>query len=162
MDLNIRSFEEEDLEKVLELTIPAWRPIFSSFERLLGSKIYSVVFPDWKESQKETVEKFCTERESANVLVAEIEGEVIGFLSYELKEEKKVGEIMLLAVDPEYQERGIGTKLNDTALQEMKEAGMKVAAVDTGGDESHAPARRSYEKAGFSKTIPSVRYYKRL
>jgi hypothetical protein len=37
----------------------------------------------------------------------------------------------------------------------MKEAGMQVATVSTGGDPSHAPARRAYEKAGFTASIPS-------
>ncbi len=33
---------------------------------------------------------------------------------------------------------------------------MKVATVATGGDLSHAPARRADRKAGFSVEIPSV------
>ena len=35
-------------------------------------------------------------------------------------------------------------------------AGMRAATVSTGGDDSHAAARRAYEKAGFSARIPSV------
>ena len=37
---------------------------------------------------------------------------------------------------------------------------MKLATVDTGGDGIHAPARRSYEKAGYT-ALPLVRYYKK-
>jgi hypothetical protein len=44
----------------------------------------------------------------------------------------------------------------------MRANGMKLAAVDTGGDPSHAPARRSYEKAGFDRSISSVHYFKDL
>jgi hypothetical protein len=36
------------------------------------------------------------------------------------------------------------------------------AAKRTGGDPSHAPARRAYEKAGFGPAIPSVSLYKLL
>jgi hypothetical protein len=43
----------------------------------------------------------------------------------------------------------------------MREAGMKLAVVGTGGDPGHAPARRSYEKAGYTG-LPLVRYYKDL
>jgi hypothetical protein len=39
---------------------------------------------------------------------------------------------------------------------------MAVATVSTGGDPSHAPARRAYEKAGFGPAIPSVSLYKLL
>ena len=67
----------------------------------------------------------------------------------------------MLAVHPEYQNHGFGTELNIFALQKMKESGMKLAEVGTGGDEGHAPARRSYEKAGYTG-LPLVRYYKAL
>jgi hypothetical protein len=51
--------------------------------------------------------------------------------------------------------------VNTFALQRLKDGGMKLAVVGTGGDEGHAPARRSYEKAGYT-ALPLVRYYKDL
>jgi hypothetical protein len=35
---------------------------------------------------------------------------------------------------------------------------VRLAIVATGGDPGHAPARRTYEKAGFTP-LPLVRYY---
>jgi predicted N-acetyltransferase YhbS len=67
----------------------------------------------------------------------------------------------LLAVHPEYQNQGIGTELNHFALKKMKESGMKLAVVATGGDPGHTPARRTYEKAGYT-ALPGVRYYQDL
>jgi ribosomal protein S18 acetylase RimI-like enzyme len=64
-------------------------------------------------------------------------------------------------VHPECQNRGIGTELNRFALEKMKEGGMKMAKVETGGDPSHAPARACYEKAGYT-ALPLVRYFKDL
>ncbi|MEM9257441.1 MAG: GNAT family N-acetyltransferase, partial [Pseudomonadota bacterium] len=43
-----------------------------------------------------------------------------------------------------------------------KMAGMRVATVATGGDPSHLPARKAYEKAGFNVQIPSVWYCRTL
>ncbi|PVC90671.1 GNAT family acetyltransferase [Streptomyces sp. CS090A] len=43
----------------------------------------------------------------------------------------------------------------------MKEAGVTLASIWTGGDPGHAPARRTYEKAGYT-ALPLVRYYKAL
>lgn len=63
---------------------------------------------------------------------------------------------------PEFSGEGIGTKLYEFANDTMKAAGMIVATVATGGDNSHAPARRAYEKAGFNVQIPSVWYYRTL
>lgn len=73
----------------------------------------------------------------------------------------KTGEVELLAVHPDHQNRGIGTELNTFALAKMKESGMNLAVVSTGGDPGHAPARASYEKAGYT-ALPLVRYYKNL
>ena len=44
---------------------------------------------------------------------------------------------------------GIGTALTELALEGPRDAGMKVAMVETGGDPGHAAARRTYEKAGY-------------
>jgi ribosomal protein S18 acetylase RimI-like enzyme len=73
----------------------------------------------------------------------------------------RTGEIDMLAVDPLVQRRGIGTALTSLAVQRLRDAGMGLAVVGTGGDPGHAPARRVYEKAGFVG-LPLVRYYARL
>jgi len=103
----------------------------------------------------------CRDREKTAVLVAELDGRVVGFLAYELNDKDRVGDVVLLAVDPDYQNLGIGTELNNLALEKMKEGGMKMARVETGGDPSHAPARRCYEKAGYT-ALPIVRYHQEL
>jgi GNAT superfamily N-acetyltransferase len=67
----------------------------------------------------------------------------------------------MLAVDPLVQRQGIGTALTRFAVQQLRDAGVRLAVVGTGGDPGHAPARRVYEKAGFVG-LPQVRYYARL
>ena len=161
MVFKVRAYTDQDLDAIVELSILAWEPVFRSFEQILGSRIYPILYPDWKESQKAGVETICKDKRKCKTLIAELDGKVVGFLSYELKPENKTGEVMLLAVHPDYQNDGIGTELNIRALDEMKAAGMRLAVVETGGDESHAPARRSYEKAGYT-ALPLVRYYKAL
>lgn len=149
------------MDDLVRLSLLAWEPVFNSFEKILGPKIYPILYPDWRKSQREGVETTCKDNEKMNVLVAELDGKVVGFLAYELQLKDKTGEVMLLAVHPEYQNLGIGTELNNFALKKMKEGGMIMAVVGTGGDPSHAPARRTYEKAGFT-ALPLVRYYKDL
>ncbi|MEM7125529.1 MAG: GNAT family N-acetyltransferase [Chloroflexota bacterium] len=160
MKLYFRSFRTDDIEAIVKLSLLAWEPVFVSFEQVLGKAIYSHIFPDWKSTQEEVVRKYCT-KEGAIVLVAESDAQVAGFLSYELNQEEKTGETTLLAVHPDFQNRGIGTKLNNQALQEMAEHGMKLAVVGTGGDPGHSPARACYEKSGY-RPLPNIRYYKHL
>ncbi len=52
--------------------------------------------------------------------------------------EDSIGEIYMLAVDPDHQGGGIGTALTEFALARIKDAGMAVAMVETGGDAGHA------------------------
>lgn len=161
MNLQIRPFNTNDINDIVDLSLLAWEPVFISWERILGSDLYPIaIYPDWRKGQKETVEKVCHD-EKINTWVAEVDGKVVGFVAYELNDTNKVGEVQMLAVHPKYQNHGIGTELNTFALQKLKEGGMKLAVVGTGGDEGHAPARRSYEKAGYTG-LPLVRYYKAL
>ncbi len=161
MNLHIRPYSERDLSVIVKLSLLAWEPVFTAWQEILGPKLYPIaIYPDWRKSQKEVVEKVCAD-EKMNPWVAVIDGNVVGFVAYELDEKSKKGEIQLLAVHPGYQNHGIGTELNTFALEKLKDGGMILAVVATGGDEGHAPARRSYEKAGFTG-LPLVRYYKEL
>ena len=62
----------------------------------------------------------------------------------------KGGEIVMLGVDPRHQGSGIGRQLTNRAVEWLREQGVGFAAVETGGDPGHAPARRVYEQAGFT------------
>ena len=159
MDSHIRPARKDDVDALVQLSLLAWVPVFHSFKQVLGPEIYSLIWPDWETSQREGVENVCQDTEKYTVWVAGLEGTVVGFVAYELHDNDKTGEIYLLAVHPDYQNRGIGTELNVFALERIKESGMKMAVVGTGGDPGHTPARRSYEKAGFTG-LPLVRYYK--
>jgi GNAT superfamily N-acetyltransferase len=75
--------------------------------------------------------------------------------------ERLFGEISMLAVDPDAQNRGVGTALTEFATVWLRSSGMRVAMVGTGGDVGHAPARRIYEKAGYT-LMPIARYFKAL
>jgi len=155
----IRPFVGGDIKQIVELSLLAWEQIFESFEKVLGASIFPILYPDWRKSQAEGVEGACKATDKYHTLVAELDGRAVGFITYELKGE--MGEVVLLAVHPEFQRRGIATQLNQAALAEMKAAGMKMAVAETGGEEGHAPARRAYEKAGYTG-LPLVRYFKAL
>jgi GNAT superfamily N-acetyltransferase len=73
--------------------------------------------------------------------------------------DRKVAEIGNNAVSPAHQGHGVGAQMYVFVLERMREAGMKAAIVTTGGDDAHAPARRAYEKVGFSGAVPSLEYH---
>ena len=107
------------------------------------------------------MKEVCASQET-RVWVAEVEGATVGFVSTEVFDpERRMGEIYMLAVDPNYHGGGIGTALTEFAIDRLKDAGMRVAIVETGGDPGHAAARRTYEKAGYT-LLPIARYFKYL
>jgi ribosomal protein S18 acetylase RimI-like enzyme len=160
VEILIREAQSDDLDALQNFTVRAFEPVFTSFALILGKHLYDLVYPDWKSLQSNLVLSLYN-NEKISVWVADLEGKPIGLIAYQFQEEDKTGVIEFLVVDPDYQNDGIGSRLNEFVLEKMIEAGMKIALVGTGGDESHAPARKAYEKAGFI-ALPSVWYFKSL
>ena len=157
----IRPYEDRDAESVIEFSLRAWAPVFGSLERVLGFEIFRRQHPDWREDQRRAVEEVCASSKG-RVWVAEVDARAVGFVAVELDyPDRSMGEISMLAVDPDHQGDGIGTTLTEFALDRLKDAGMKIAMVETGGDPGHAAPRRTYEKAGYVQ-LPIARYFKNL
>jgi ribosomal protein S18 acetylase RimI-like enzyme len=157
--MEIRSYHERDQEAVVRLSLRAWAPVFASLERAMDPEVFRDFYPDWRQCQKKAVEDACAQKD-ASVWVAEEEGEVAGFAVVFLRS-ATFGEIYMIAVEPDFQRRGIATALTDVAINWMRGQGITVAMVETGGDPGHAPARRAYEKSGF-RLLSVARYFKKL
>jgi len=160
--VEIRPFQPPDLDELQQIRALAFETVFRSFRGILGPAIADVALSAAETEQAGLLADLCKPDAPQKVFVAELNGELIGFVSLSLDENQKVGEIGLNAVRPDCSGQGVGTQLYEFALNEMKAAGMKVATVGTGGDPSHAPARRAYEKAGFGPSIPSLWMYRAL
>ncbi len=154
--VEIRSANTDDLPGLEDVRQAAFAPIFDSFRSILGEEIYSLAQANEDNAQGDYLVSLFAPESSWLVYAAEVNAIAVGFVSIQLNSETRVGEIGLNAVHPDYSGKGIGTKMYDFAIAKMKTAGMKVATVSTGGDPSHAPARRAYEKAGFTVQVPSV------
>jgi len=148
----IRPYLDSDWDAVLEICILAFTPVHESFERLLGTDLFALVYPDWKASHKDYLSSLTNADARDRFLVAERNASAVGFIHYEVDSTKQRGTIGINAVHPAQQSKGIGSLMYGHVLQMMR---------DTGGDPSHAPARRAYEKARFLP-IPVVHYFRTL
>lgn len=160
MDVTIEPYEAAHRDAVVQLSLRAWEPVFASLQGVLGPAVYPVLFPDWRVSQQQAVEAAC-DGEDTHAWVALDAGAPVGFVAVKLHAADGIGEVYMIAVDPVAQRRGVASALMAFATGWMREAGMQVAMVATGGDPGHEPARRAYEKLGFGP-LPLVQYYKRL
>jgi len=63
---------------------------------------------------------------------------VTGWVCTRLHPEDRMGEVYVLAVDPDHQRQGVGTALMEHAVGRASTAGMAMVMVETGGDPGHA------------------------
>lgn len=158
--LTIRKMQKTDIAPLIPITLAAYEPIFASFKQILGTDIYTHIIPDWQKTQTDEITN-AYENPAHTAWVADLEGKIVGLITHYIHEGTTTGEIHFLLVDPQHQNQGIGTKLIDHAVTTLKEAGMNIVSLGTGGDPGHAPARHTYEKAGFT-ALPAVQYYKKI
>jgi len=158
-NLIIRRADPADLPRLQEVRAAAFASVFASFRAILGDAIYEVAQARDDAAQGDYLALLFDSSTIWDMYAAEAAGQIVGFMALRLDVDAGVGEIGLNAVHPDFAGRGIGTCLYEFALDAMDEAGLRVATVGTGGDPSHAPARRAYAKAGFDVEIPSVWMY---
>jgi ribosomal protein S18 acetylase RimI-like enzyme len=158
----IRPFRDSDLDAIVALSLRAWEPVFESLRAVLGDAIFARLHqPEWRTVQAEAVRSTCT-NEERDVFVAVADGNPVGFATVALDAfHERMGVVDMIAVDPAFQRRGIATALMDRSADHMRDRGMDIAVVETGGDPGHAPARAMYEASGYT-TLPVVRYLKLL
>jgi ribosomal protein S18 acetylase RimI-like enzyme len=158
----IRDRTADDDEPIVALSLRAWEPVFRSVAAELGAELDTLLHgEDWRDHQEREVRETLA-RDGIRTWVADKDGRVAGFVSAMVVDPRRlIGEITMLAVDPVSQRRGIGTQLTEVAAEWLRESGMRVALLGTGGDEGHVPARRVYDRAGFTR-FPVVQYFKAL
>jgi predicted N-acetyltransferase YhbS len=109
-NVNIRSLKKEDLETIVEID-----------GKVLGDKRR-----DYWEKKLERVDN----RSSQVSLVAEVEGNVVGFIlgdvsGWEFGVPNTIGWIDTIGVDPIYQKKGLATALAQELIKKLKTIGVK-------------------------------------
>ncbi len=161
-NVHIRAFEAADLEAIQRIRALAFEPIFRSFREIVGEAISALALIQADAEQAEHLASVCDPNSRYRVYVALIDQLIVGFVSFSLNENRRIGEIGLNAVHPDHAGKGIGTTLYNFVIDQMRRSGMLLATVGVGGDPSHIPARRAYNKAGFGPSIPSILMYRLL
>lgn len=158
--MHVTPYDGAQREAIVRIALRAWAPVYASIECVMAPEVYREHHPDWRVTQQKAVEDACIDPD-VSVWVASEGAHPLGFVALKIHSAECLGEIYMLAVDPESQRRGIATALMAHALAWFKAVGMTTVMADTGGDPGHAPARRAYESAGF-QPFPIARYFKKL
>lgn len=157
-----RPYVPDDEPAVVMLSLRAWAPVFASMANVLGQELGRLLHGgDWRAFQEASVRATLADPD-ASAWVAESGNRVVAFVVAKIADaDRRIGEVVMLAVDPDAQQHGLGTELTESATSWLRERGMAVAMIATGGDPGHAAARRTYEKASFT-LMPSAQYFKAL
>lgn len=172
--MNIFPYDASLRGAVLDLSLRAWESVFSQMPESVPPFVFANFYPDgWRARQLQDLGDIL-DREPGSVHVAlapragaDARGEdgttadVAGWVCVRIHPEDSMGEICVLAVDPGHQRRGVASALMEHAYALIREAGMTMVMVETGDDPGHAPARNTYEAAGFERW-PVARYFKDL
>jgi GNAT superfamily N-acetyltransferase len=161
LEPHLRQYRQDDEQAVVDLSLRAWAPVFASMEEVLGREIFLRLHGDWRAYQERSVRETLGDAAMKTWVAQETAGPVIGFVAAMLHPKQLLGEIVMLAVDPTAQRRGVGLALTEIATDWLREMGMRTAMIGTGGDPGHAPARRLYAKARYT-LMPAAKYFRAL
>ncbi|MCM8769811.1 MAG: GNAT family N-acetyltransferase [Candidatus Omnitrophica bacterium] len=157
----VRPFRFEDLPAVKGIANRAWKPIMEMFRQTYGEELFSLLRPHPETDKGEEVAAFCRKNPDC-CLVCEENGQVVGFVTFWLDREKRIGEIGNNAADPECGIKGIGQQMYQAVFEVFRRAGMRYAVVHTGLDQAHSRARLAYQRAGFNIKHEEVTYFRKL
>ena len=158
----MRAVREQDRERLQQIRAAAFAPIFDGFRASVEPFVAERAFRRADAEQAEYLDTLLAPDSGWGIFTAEAGGEIVGFIGLRRDDMTRVGEVGLNAISPEFAGKGLGTEMFEFALNWLADQGMEVATVSTGGDEAHAPARRAYEKVGFTPSIPAITMYRRL
>ncbi|MAM61491.1 GNAT family N-acetyltransferase [Maritimibacter sp. UBA3975] len=158
---DIQPYSPDDRDAVCDLAVAAWAPVFELTRQDVPGFVYDAFYPEgWEPRQVSDVGALLDEAPEAFWVVRAGDA-LAAFAGIKLHPEDRMGEILIIAVAPDHQRKGIGAALMAHCEAEIRAAGADIVMVETVGDRGHAPARRTYEKAGY-KQWPVARYFKDL
>ncbi len=161
-ELLLRDAEPADADAMVAIALAAWEPYFAWLRERMGGAMFECFHPDWRAEKRRHVTDPLAADRPGEAIVAERDGEVVGFVCHYARAEAGWAEISNNAVRPDCQGQGIGPPMYEEAISRMRRMGLRHVRVDTGGDEFHARARRAYEKCGFTVPVPGVTYHRAL
>lgn len=143
MDVIIRNARNEDAEAIADIKIAGWRTAYKG-----------IIEDDFllKMDRNIEIEKKYKNIENNEIIVAEYNYEIVGFCIYRdyIKNEKDKNiadcEISSLYVKPELKRKGIGKKLMNYVIDDLKSKGKK--KIILGCLKENYQSRAFYEKMG--------------
>ena len=112
----IRKYRDSDLETLRQITAVCFEHV--SIDKNIEDKFGVIAGVDWKERKKAHI-NHDVNRNADGVFVAEVDGEIAGYVTTDVNPKSKIGDIPNFAGEPRFQGRGIGRQLLESALAHL-------------------------------------------
>lgn len=157
LPITIRGYVPGDQARIRELTLEGFdgMSIDQNADRLLCLEDP----PLWQDRKWAGV-KAELEASPPDHLVAELDGEVIGYITTHPQPDAGIGLIPNMAVDARYRRRGVASRLIEHALDYLRACGMRVAKIET--LVQNAQGQTLYPSFGFQEVARQIHYVRRL
>ena len=151
--MKIRRYRHTDLETLKTITAICFDGVCidQNIEQLYGL----IHGNDWRWRKKRHIDDDAAIND-AGILVAEMDGQIVGYITTRIDTATKVGGIPNFAVLPDYQNRGIGRKLLQEAVAYLAAAGMHYARIETLAQND--VGAHFYPQFGFQEVARQVHY----
>lgn len=157
MQVTIRLYRKTDRPEVLDIAEASFEGV--CLEHVMEQDFGRIGGASWQERKKKGID-YDLKRRSRDALVAEADGQVVGFVCTRLYHKRSIGHVANLAVAPDYQGQGVGRSLVDAAVRHLRDRGMDYARVET--LEHNEKAGNLYRSSGFEEIARRVYYFREL
>ena len=156
-EIVVRKFRRSDRTAVLAITEDS----FGGFcmEANMEEHFGPIAGSTWSERKREGID-FDLRRYAAHTFVAEVDGEVVGYVATRLYSSVLTGHVANMAVARRCQGIGVGKALMRAALDHFRQEGMRYARVET--LEQNAKGQHIYPAFGFKEIGRQIFYFREL
>jgi ribosomal protein S18 acetylase RimI-like enzyme len=153
----VREMRPDDLDRVRAITLEGFGGVSveAAIDRQWPGKLPTV----WGERKWRAMQAEVRDHPEC-CFVAEVDGEVAGYITTIVFAADKVGRIPDLAVDARFQGRGIGRQLLERAIEFFRGRGLMVARIETLAN--NEVGNHLYPSVGFEEVARQVHFAMRL
>ena len=153
----IRKYTSSDLEILREITIICFERV--SIDKNIEDEYGLINAVDWKTRKAKHIDAD-VEINPDGVFIAEVDNQVVGYITTRVNQITKIGEIPNLAVHPTFQHQGLGKQLIQASLDYFRQEGMHMAKIET--LEQNPVGTTFYPKMGFIEIARQIHYVQSL
>ena len=155
--VEIRPYAAADSGRVRELTIEGFDGV--SIDQATDRQFGVGPYPSWDERKWMSTSRQL-EAHAEHAFVAELGGEVVGYITTDINYTVRSGRILDMAVDARMRRRGIGKRLIAHALAHFRSLGLALARIET--LEQNDAGRALYPQFGFAEVARQIHFAMRL